>query len=217
MNTLLNHRWRIALVASGAAMLIGGLMHPKADASGSVRQELATMTSHPDWVPAHVLILLSTALLAGGLTAAYRRGAFPTARTALGLAAVAICVYAVETVFHLAAAVDSHALQHGGAAPVAFTHVALRIVLYPVAGLAIANLAWRQVVAGRGPRRLAGLAGVAGGLSYALWVPLTLTLPDVQLSPVSTTAIALLVVWAVGTGMAGFPTAVQAPPQPAAV
>ncbi len=57
MTSLLRtHGWRIALVPSGIAMLAGGPRHPEADAEGSLREELATMTAHPDWVPAHTFI-----------------------------------------------------------------------------------------------------------------------------------------------------------------
>ena len=86
MTTLRTHGWRIALIASGIAMLAGGPRHPEADAKDSLREELATMTAHPDWVPAHTLIVLSTLLLAVGLATAYGQNAWPTVHRALGVA-----------------------------------------------------------------------------------------------------------------------------------
>jgi hypothetical protein len=217
MNLLRTHGWRVALVASGVAMLAGGPMHPEADAKDSLRQELATMTGHQDWVPAHILIVVSTLLLAVGLLAAYRGKAWPAAGKALGVAVVAVSLYVIETVFHLASVVDSHALQHGGQAPVAYTHVVLSVVLYPPAGLAIAFLASRQLGTWRGPRRFAGLPGVAGGLLHALSVPLALTLPNTEITPIFAGSGMLLALWALASGLAGAPrpAAVPVPPQPA--
>ncbi len=74
MNVLRNHGWRIALVASGFFMLTGAPRHPSSDGKDPLRQELAVMTSHPDWVPAHLFVMLSTVLFAAGLLMAYRKG-----------------------------------------------------------------------------------------------------------------------------------------------
>jgi hypothetical protein len=214
MRLLRTHGWRIALVASGITMLVGGPMHPEADAEGTLTEELATMTADPSWVPAHSLIVVSTVLLAVGLTTAYRRKAWPTAHKALGFAVVAVCLYVVETFFHLASAVDSHALHHGDAAPVAFTHVGLSVVLYPIAGIAIAYLAGRQVATWRGARRITGLPGVVGGLLHAMSVPLTLALPDAEMTPVFAGSAVLLAIWALVTGLAGAPRPTEVPVAP---
>jgi uncharacterized membrane protein YozB (DUF420 family) len=205
VNLFRTHGWRLALIASGIVMLLGGPMHPEADAKHDLREELATMTTHPDWVPAHSLIVLSTVLLAAGLVAAYRQRAWPTAQRALGVAAIAVSLYVVETGFHLAAAVDGHALQHGDQAPIAFTHVGLSILLYPVAGLAIAALAVRQLSTGSGPRRFAGVPGVVGGLMHALSVPLALVLPNAELTPLFAGSAVIIAGWAVATGAVGAP------------
>jgi hypothetical protein len=212
MTLLRTQVWRIALVASAAAALAGGPMHPSADAEDSLREELATMTAHPDWVPTHSLLVLSAVLLAVGLAAAYRAKAWPTAHKALGVAVVAVSLYVVETVFHLAAAVDSHELHHGEQAPVADTHLGLALVLYPVAGLAIAYLASRQVTTWGGLRRLTGVPGVVGGILHTLAVPLTLALPTAELTPAFAGATVLIAVWSLVTGLAGAPTRAVAPP-----
>ena len=219
MNLLRNHGWRLALVASGIVMLAGGPMHPESDARHSLREELAVMTAHPDWVPAHVLIMVSTVLLAAGLVVAYRRKAWPGVQRALGFAALAVSGYVVETGFHLAAAVDSDALHHGQAAPVAFTHIGLSLLLYPITGLAVAYLAARQLADWRGPRRFAGLPGVVGGLLHAVSVPRTLAFPDTELTPAFAGSSILFAVWALVTGLAGAtrPAAVAAPREPVSV
>jgi low temperature requirement protein LtrA len=114
---------------------------------------LATMTADPAWVPAHALVVLSTVLLAAGLALAARHEAWPTAQKALRVAVVAISLYLVETLFHLAAAVDSHALHHGQPAPVAFTHLGLSVLLYPVA--ASRSPTWLRVSSSPGAARAA--------------------------------------------------------------
>ena len=205
MNPLRNHGWRIALIASGVLMVTGAPRHPSSDGKDPMRQELAVMTSHPDWVPAHLMIMLSTMLLAAGLIMAYRKGAWPGVRRPLGVAAVAVTVYVIETAFHLAAAVDNHALQHGGAAPVATTHIWLSVLLYPVTGLALAYLGIRQLAVWRGARRFLGLPAAVGGLAHAVSVPLTLVLPDAELSPVFATAAMLIAAYALLNGLAGAP------------
>ena len=152
MDPFRTHGWRVALVLSGIAMLIGAPRHPESEASDGLRDELATMTADPDWVLAHVFVVASTLLLAVGLAAAYRTRAWPSrTRRALGVAAVVVSLYTVEAVFHLAAAVDSQALQHGDFAPVAFTHILLSVVLYPLTGVAVFALALSSSRPGEGP------------------------------------------------------------------
>lgn len=214
MTLLRAHGWRIALVASAAAALVGGPMHPSADAEDPLLEELATMTAHPNWVPAHSFLVLSAALLAVGLSAAYRGRAWPTAHKALGVAALAVSLYVVETVFHLAAAVDSHELHHGEQAPVAYAHLGLSVFLYPIAGLAIAYLASRQVTTWRGPRRVTGVPGVVGGALHALALPLTLAMPTAELTPAFAGATVLIAVWSLSTGLAGAPRSAMAPSRP---
>lgn len=204
MTTLRTHGWRLLLLASGAFMLAGGPRHPESDASHPLREELATMTAHPDWVPAHALVLVSTVLLALGLWSARASGTWPSStRRSLTVGAIAVSVYVVEAAFHLAAVVDSHALAHGGAAPVALTHVGLSVVLYPVTGLAIAGLALSYGRALGGWRRLVGGVGVVAGVAQATSVPLTLLLPDAELSPVFASAAILTAGWAIGMGVGG--------------
>ena len=219
MNPLRNHGWRIALIASGVVMVIGAPRHPSSDAKDPMRQELAIMTSHPDWVPAHLMIMLSTVLLAAGLIMAYRKNAWPGVRPALCVAAVAVTTYVIETAFHLAAAVDNHALHHGGATPVATTHIWLSVLLYPLTGLALSYLGLRQLAVWRGARRFLGLPAAVGGLAHAVSVPMTLALPDAELSPLFATSAMLLATYALVNGLAGAPRPVVVPAerQPVAV
>jgi hypothetical protein len=205
MNLLRNHGWRIALVASGVVMVTGAPRHPSSDAKYSMREELAIMTSHPDWVPAHLMVMLGTILLAAGLLTAYRKRAWPGVQPALGIAAVAVTAYVVETAFHLAAVVDNHALHHGGATPVATTHVWLSVLLYPLTGLAVSYLGIRQLAAWRGARRLLGLPAAVGGLAHAVSVPLTLALPDAELTPLFAASAMLFATYALVNGVAGAP------------
>ncbi|MGK5115706.1 hypothetical protein [Geodermatophilus sp. CPCC 205506] len=206
--------WRSALLASGLTMLAGGALHPDADARDSLREELAVMTADGRWVPGHALLVIGTVLLAGGLWAARRRQVWPAAADrGLAVAAAALALYAVETVFHLAAAVDSSALHAGHAAPVAFTHVGLAAVLYPVSGLAVVLLAATLARVQSGVRRAVALLGVAGGLAHAASVPLTLVRPDTEFTPVFAAAGVLLALWALGTAVTGAPARDTAAPR----
>ncbi len=203
-NFLNTHAWRLAFVASGAAMVAGGRMHPESDAKEPLRQELATMASDDSWVLSHSLIVLSTVLLATGLWLAYRGRAWPTSTVrALRFAAIAVSLYVVETVFHLASTVDTDALRDGDVAPVAFTHIALSIVLYPLSGAAIAYLAAKILLSTPSPRWLIAVPGVAGGVLHALSVPLVLLFPDTELSAAFAGAAILIAVWSIGTGLVG--------------
>jgi hypothetical protein len=214
MTLLTRNAYRLALVAGGLLIARGGSMHPDADASDSLRQELATMTADPAWVPGHALVTVGTVLVVLALWTVLRRGLWdPSVRLPLLVAAVAMTAYSVETVMHLASAVDSEALAHGHAAPVAWTHVGMSIVLYPVSGLAVA---WLSLALGRawgGWRVLVVVPGVVGGLLHASSVPLTLLLPDAELSLVFAGAGVLTALWALLLGLG----ARNRPAQPAAV
>jgi hypothetical protein len=196
--------WRLALLASGVALLAGGPMHPDSDASGSMREELATMTADDMWVPGHTLVVAGTVLLVVGLWTARRLRVWPSAAgRPLAVAVVALSLYAVETVFHLAAVVDSHALHHGHAAPVAFTHLGLAAVLYPVSGLAVVYLAATLFRIQGGLRRVVALFGVVGGVAHAVVVPLTFLSPDTEFTPLFAVAGTMLALWALGTAATG--------------
>ena len=90
MTDLSHHGWRIALVTSGVIAAAGGPMHPSSDAEDPIRDELATMTADPSWVPGHSLIVVSTVLLAVGLWGAWRSQAWSRAGRVVQLAAVAL-------------------------------------------------------------------------------------------------------------------------------
>jgi hypothetical protein len=198
--------WRIALLGAGAAILAGGALHPDADAKDSLREELAVMTADSLWVPGHALLVIGIVLLADGLWTARRRQVWPQAADrALLVTTVALVLYAVETVVHLAAALDSHALHHGDAAPIAFTHVGLGAVIYPISGLAVVYLSITLAKFQRGIRRAVVLIGVPAGLAHTVSVPLTLLFPDAELSPVFAAAGVLLAVWAIALAGTGAP------------
>ena len=199
MNVLRNHGWRIALFASAVAMLNGGRMHPESDGSDPLREELATMTADPAWVTGHSLVVAATVLLVVGLRLTLRQEPWPaTVRRVIAMTSVVLAAYVVETVFHLAAVVDSAELAAGESAPVAMTHIWLAAVLYPASGLAIAYLA---DTLGRGwsrGRRVLAYVGVVAGLLHASSVPLTLVFPTTELTPVFAGAGVLTAVWTVG-------------------
>lgn len=211
MSFLRLHAWRLLLVASGLLLAAGGPMHPSSDAEDSLREELATMTAADGWVPGHSLIVVSTFLLAAALWIAWRGRVWPTSvQRTLGPAATAISLYVVETIAHLAAVVDSEALADGHAAPVAFGHIGLAAVLYPVSGWALVFLAVAFGRAWTGWRRAITVVGVVAGLLHAFSVPCTILFPDAEMTPVFAAAGMSIALFSLLTGIAGAPRAVPA-------
>jgi hypothetical protein len=200
--------FRSSFAASGLLMLAGGPLHPDADKHGhTLAEEIAEMAADPLWVPGHALTTASTVLLAAGLWALHRRGGWSVRATrALRIAAVAVSLYVVETVAHLAAVVDADELAAGEFAPVAGSHVLLSAVLYPVSGVALAALGLALLREVPGRRRAVHLLAVVAGTVHALSVPVTMLLPDVQTSPTFAVAGVLLALWSVLTAAVGLPT-----------
>lgn len=197
-------RWRPLFIVAGLCMAAAGPLHPESDASDSTREELATMTAGDTWVLSHTGVAVGTLLLAVGLWSAHRSGRWPAAsRGALRVAAVAVSLYVVETVMHLAAVIDRDALAAGDAAPVAFSHLALAAVLYPVSGLAIAALAARLFTTVTAANKVLAAVGVLAGLVHAVSVPLTLLSPDTETTPIFAAGGMLLAAWSIGTAVAG--------------
>ncbi|WP_243057979.1 hypothetical protein [Nocardioides sp. SR21] len=220
MFTLRTHGWRLALIASGILLVLGGRLHPSADAEDSLAEELATMAADDRWIPGHALIAASAVLLAVGLWAAWGSRAWPArVQLPLAFAAAAFTAYVFETIAHLSAGADAADLAAGETAPVAMTHIGLSIVLYPITGWALILLAWSFGRAWRGWRRGVAVVGVVAGVLQTFSVPLSILLPDAELSPVFAGAAMLLAVFSIGTGLVGAPRrSVTTPvPQPAAV
>lgn len=208
------HGWRLVLAASGVALLAGAPMHPSSDSEDPLRKELAVMTADSAWVPGHSLIVLSTVLLATGLWMAHRRRVWPTSvQRTLGFAAVAVSAYVVETVAHLAAVIDSDRLAAGDAAPVAFGHIGLASVLYPVTGWALVFLALAFGRVWRGWRRVVAVVGAVAGLLHAFSVPLTILFPDTEFTPVFAGAAMSIAVFTLGIAVAGAPRPVRSAPR----
>jgi hypothetical protein len=89
---------------------------------------------------------------------------------------------------------------------VAFVHIGLSLFLYPLMGAAIALLGVRTFSSFTPLRKPIALIAVVAGLAHATVIPLTLTLPDTELSPVFAGSAVLLAVWSVLTAFAGFGT-----------
>lgn len=203
MSIIRTHAWRLILVVSGLLIVAGGRMHPDAEATDSLREELATMTADPLWVPGHTLVMLGTVGIAVALWWARSLGIWQRAGKALTVAAVAMSLYSVETVFHLAAVLDTHNLEHGHAAPIAFTHIGLSIVLYPLSGAALAWLGTRLLRTESGIRRVVPVLAVIAGVLHAVVIPATLIFPDAEISPMFAGAAIGMALWSLLTGLVG--------------
>jgi hypothetical protein len=153
------------LVAGGALFFAGGPLHPHEDPPGvSVKEHLRIMFEDPNWYPSHLLLLAGMVLIAAALVALARTRADRT----LTVAAVAAVLGAAGMALHLAAAVDADAIAAGGSTPVVDVQVVVETITVPFFGLAMAALA----VVGARTRTLGNavvaVAGVLGGLGYAL-------------------------------------------------
>ena len=203
MSFLRTHGWRLALLAGGVLMAVGGPMHPESDSRDSMTQELATMTADGRWVPGHTLIMVGTVLMVAGLWLARSAGVWPAAHRALTAAAVTTSLYAVETVFHLAAVADSAALAAGEMPTLTLTHLALATVLYPLSGTGLVLLGLALVGTERGIRRVVPVLLVVGGLLHASSIIVTLSLPDFEATPLFAGAGMAIALWSLLTGVLG--------------
>lgn len=77
------------------------------------------------------------------------------------------------------------------------------MLLYPASGLAFAWMGTRMVRTSSRPFRVFGVVAVVAGLLHAASVPLTVLVPDAELSPVFATAGLLFATWSVGVGATG--------------
>jgi hypothetical protein len=83
------------------------------------------------------------------------------------------------------------------------THVGLSIVLSPLTGAAIMRLALSYGRAVGGWRLLVAGVGVLAGLAVATAVPLSILLPDNEITPVFAAAGILTARWSLGTAAGG--------------
>lgn len=203
MSFLRSNGWRLSLLVGGLLMAAGGPMHPEADASDSLTQGLATMTADAAWIPGHALIMVGTLFVVAGLWLARSRGVWPGAERAVTAAAVTMSLYAVETVFHLAAAADQAALAAGELPPITLTHLALSIVLYPLSGTGLVLLGTYLMITQRGVRRVLPVVAVVAGVLHAASVPTTMLLPDLDARLLFAGAGMGLALWAIGTAVLG--------------
>lgn len=160
-------RWPWLLLVGGILGFLGSLLHPQGDPTLSGNAALASEVGDPLWVPAHILILVFVALLVPGLLGLARSGVLSgAARTAALAAFGAAIVWLVESVPHLLASADHHALLTGQPAPLVTTHVIGASIVYPLAGFSIAALALL------GGRRLAhpvlNVLGAVGAVAFGI-------------------------------------------------
>ena len=161
------NRWPWLLLVGGTLGFLGSLLHPQGDPALAGDAALASEVGDPLWVPSHVLVLAFVALLAAGLLGLARSGVLSgAARTAALVALGAAVAWVVESVPHLLAAADHHALLTGQPAPLVTAHLVGAVVVYPLAGFSLAALA---VLGGR---RLAHpvvhALGAAGAVAFGI-------------------------------------------------
>ncbi len=136
------NRWPWLLLGGGVLGFLGSLLHPQGDPTLTGDAALASEVGDPLWIPSHVLVLVFVALLVPGLLGLARSGVLSgAARTAALVAFGAAIVWLVESVPHLLAVADHHALLAGQPAPFVTAHLIGASIVYPLGGFSIAALA----------------------------------------------------------------------------
>jgi hypothetical protein len=196
------HRGTAALFVTGGLVLAaGGQTHPRGTGD-TVDAHLLSMFSGPTWGLSHLLLLLGSVLCAMALWSAGRATVFaPRVRRWLPLALGAWAFGALETIPHLMAAGEAHALEHHKATPVLDLHVVLQLVATPVVGLATAVVAVAVARSERTvPARLLAVVAAVSGVAYAAAGPLVVGTGNPQLT-VLFPFLAGLALWFVATGI----------------
>ena len=160
-------RWPWLLLVGGILGFLGSLLHPMGDPTLSGDAAVAAEIGDPLWVPSHIFILVFVALLAPGMLGLARSGVLSgAARTAALVTFGAAIVWVVESVPHLLAATDHHALLTGQPTPFLTGHSVSAGIVYPLATFPTAALA----VLGR--RRLAhpvvNVLGAVGAVAFGI-------------------------------------------------
>lgn len=176
MGTAGNVRARIpaaagwSLVAGGGLWFVAGALHPKEDPPDvTVKEHLRIMYENDAWYPSHGLFLVGIGLIAVALAAVVRRRALQGAVHRAALAAAWTTGAATAAVLvHLLSALDADRIAAGEATPITDAQIVLEAVTAPAAGVAIAVLAALGAATRRFGNRSAAVAGIVGGLAYAL-------------------------------------------------
>ena len=185
----------------GALLAIGGTMHPH-ETSGSMHESLLALIGSPAWLPAHAVLLAGMLTAVVGLVLLRRHDAFPApVRPWLTGTIIAWTVATPEFVPHLLAGAEHDALEVGGATPMVDTHLALSTFTTPLVGLSVALLAVAVArAAATRPARLLAVAGVVGGIAFAVAAPLLAVTGNPQVSNLFA-AQTLIDVWIIGTSV----------------
>jgi hypothetical protein len=162
---LLQAAWRGLFAAGGAAISVGGSMHP----GGS----MAEMLAHPDWFPSHALVSLGFACITAGLWLWGRERALPQRSGRWWrIALAATLVQTLDMLLHTSAMVDHAHLVAGEPTPVLATHLVMTAIVYPIFALCTIGFI---VAAARdrvlGSRWIAWL-GIVGAVGHGLAGPL---------------------------------------------
>lgn len=185
----------------GALLAIGGTMHPH-ETSGSMHESLLALIGSPAWLPAHAVLLAGMLTAVVGLVLLRRHDAFPApVRPWLTGTIIAWTVATPEFVPHLLAGAEHDALEVGGATPMVDTHLALSTFTTPLVGLSAALLAVAVArAAATRPAQLLAVAGVVGGIAFAVAAPLLAVTGNPQVSNLFA-AQTLIDVWIIGTSV----------------
>lgn len=190
--------WRVALLLSGVAMLLGGPSHPAPRPDMPFHESTAAMLANPSWVPSHLWMLVSLVLLLAGLALWQRWADLPlAARKWAFFALFAVGLAAIEMAFHTASVVDLERLRMGQATPILGTHLFLAATANPLMAVALAGLAFH------GARlRLLGSYWinwlvVIGGAVFGATSTYVVVTHDQTVSPLFAIGASLMALWSI--------------------
>ena len=135
---------------------------------------MAEMLAHPEWIPAHSLMLAGFLALLIGLAVYSREVVSTPMRRWVRIAIAGTVLQTVEMTLHTLAAFDHANLMAGRATPILSTHLTFSIVAYPLFAAAIIGF----IVTGARERAFGSSwiawLGVIGALGHGLAAPVTL-------------------------------------------
>jgi hypothetical protein len=181
--------WRLAFLLAGGLVLIGGPRHP--------RGTMVEMLAHPDWTPAHVLMLAGFVALLIGLTLMSAEMPLSNGLRRWRRVAIAVTAFqAVEMAVHTVAALDHANLAAGRPTPILATHLMLSVIAYPLFAVGIIGF---MLTASReralGSPRITWL-GVLGALGHGAAAPLAVV-AKLAWAPLLFPLLTLLAIWMV--------------------
>ena len=191
----------LLLIVGGIAFFAGGGLHPKGSDNGDKTEQLHSMLVDSLWYPAHAVMLLGMASIAGAVVVlGWRTELTAGVARVVRVVGIVAVIGALGAVVHLLAATQADATEDGGTSFLVLVFTGVETLVNPLWGIAIAALAVAGGLTRTLGNRIILALGLVGGLAFAL-ATATIAFTDLfdPLFPVAS----LIGVWCVATGIVG--------------